>query len=94
VSPLLELQTWLLQRSAANREAIMRRLACRTFAFELEHIRAMHEAFDAVCGRLQLSTGSKDRVTELVGEKIIELAVAGEQDANSRSCARRVRRRE
>jgi hypothetical protein len=31
----------------------------------------MDEAFDAVCVKLQLSMGSEDRMTELVGEKII-----------------------
>jgi hypothetical protein len=41
----------------------------------------MDEAFDAVCAKLKLSVGSEDRVTELVREKIIELARAGEQDA-------------
>ena len=59
----------------------MPRPASRTFAYKPEHIQAMHKAFDAVCGRLQLSMGSKDRVTDLVGEKIIELAVAGERNA-------------
>ena len=42
----------------------------------------MHRAFEAVCSRLQLSVASDDKVTELVGEKIIELAVAGEHDAD------------
>jgi hypothetical protein len=35
-----------------------------------------------VCAKPQLSAGSKDRVTEVVGEKIIELAQAGEHDAD------------
>ena len=60
----------------------MPRPASRTFAFEPEHVQAMHWAFEAVCAKLQLSAGSKDRVTELVGEKIIELAQAGEHNAN------------
>ena len=34
----------------------------------------MDEAFDTVCVKLQLSMGSEDLMTELVGEKIIELA--------------------
>jgi hypothetical protein len=38
----------------------------------------MDEAFDAVCVKVQLSTGSEDRMT--VGEKIIELARAGERN--------------
>ena len=42
----------------------------------------MHRAFEAVCGTLQLSMASDDKVTELVGEKIIELATAGERNAD------------
>jgi hypothetical protein len=60
----------------------MIRPASRTFAFELEHVQAMHRAFEAVCVTLQLSMASDDKVTELVGEKIIELARAGEHDAD------------
>jgi hypothetical protein len=60
---------------------MMPRLASRTFAFELEHIQSMQRAFEAVCVKLQLSMGSEDRLTELVGEKIIELAQAGELNA-------------
>jgi len=41
----------------------------------------MHWAFAAVCGTLHLSMASDDKVTELVGEKIIELARAGERNA-------------
>jgi hypothetical protein len=41
----------------------------------------MHKAFDAVCVKLQLSMASDDKVTELVGEKIIGLAMAGERNA-------------
>jgi hypothetical protein len=40
----------------------------------------MHRAFEAVCITLQLSITSDDKVTALIGEKIIELAVAGERD--------------
>jgi hypothetical protein len=36
----------------------------------------------AVCVKLQLSMGSKDRVTELVALRIIELAMAGERNAD------------
>jgi hypothetical protein len=61
---------------------MMPRPASHTFAFEPKHIQAMDEAFDAVCVKLQLSMGSEDRMTELVGEKIIELAQAGEHDAD------------
>jgi hypothetical protein len=60
----------------------MPRLVSRNFAFEPEQIHVMHRAFEAVCAELQLSIGLGDRVTELVGQKIIELAVAGERDAD------------
>jgi hypothetical protein len=49
---------------------------------EPEQIRVMHRAFEAVCAALELSIGLGDHVTELVGEKIIELTVAGERDAD------------
>jgi hypothetical protein len=62
--------------------SVMIRPASRTFAFEPEHIQPMHRAFEAVCAKLQLSTASEDRMTELVGEKVIELAQAGEHDAD------------
>jgi hypothetical protein len=52
------------------------------FAFEVEHIQAMDKAFDAVCGRLELSTRPGDRASELVAQRIIELAVAGERNAD------------
>jgi len=42
----------------------------------------MHRAFEAVCVTLQLSMTSDDKVTELVGEKIIELAVTGERNVD------------
>ena len=61
--------------------SVIIRPASRTFAYEPEHVQAMDRAFEAVCAKLQLSAGSKDRVTDLVGEKIIELAQAGEHDA-------------
>ena len=60
----------------------MPRPASLSFAFEPKHIQAMHRAFEAVCARLQLSVGSGDRLTELAGRKIIELARAGEHDAD------------
>jgi hydrogenase maturation factor len=59
----------------------MRAASSRTFAFEPEQIRAMQGAFEAVCAKLQLSTVTGDKVTELVGRKIIELAMAGERNA-------------
>jgi len=60
----------------------MPRPASRTFAFKPEHIQAMRNAFDAVCTKLELSVGTGDQVTELVALRIIELARAGERDAN------------
>jgi hypothetical protein len=60
----------------------MPRPASRNFAFKAEQIRAMHRAFEAVCAELQLSIGLGDRVTELVGQRIIELAMAGERNAD------------
>jgi hypothetical protein len=54
--------------------------ASRNFAFEPAHIQAMHKAFDAVCVKLQLSIASEDKLTELVGEKVIKLAMAGERN--------------
>jgi hypothetical protein len=45
----------------------------------------MQRAFDAVCARLALSTGTGDRVTELVARRIIELGRAGERDVNKLS---------
>ena len=50
--------------------------------FEPEHIEAMRKAFDAACPRLELSVGTGDHETELVARRIIELARAGERDAN------------
>jgi hypothetical protein len=60
----------------------MPRPASRIFDFEPKHIEAMQRAFGAVCARLQLSVGLGDCVTELVARKIIELARAGEHDAD------------
>jgi hypothetical protein len=59
----------------------MPRATPRNFAFEVEHIQSMHRAFEAVCARLELSTGTGDRLTELVASRIIALAVAGEWNA-------------
>ena len=55
--------------------------APHTFTFDPEHIEAMRKAFDAVCARLELSAGTEDQATELVASKIIELARAGERNA-------------
>ena len=57
--------------------------ASRNFAFEPAHIQAMHRAFDAVCVKLQLSMASEDKLTELVEEKVIELATAGERNVET-----------
>jgi hypothetical protein len=70
-------------RSSAN--ALQPRAAMavsQTFAFEIEHVQAMNEAFHAVCGKLELFAGTGDRASELVALKIIELANAGEKDAD------------
>jgi hypothetical protein len=53
-----------------------------TVVFEPEHLEAMRKAFDTARARLELSTGADDQKTELVARRIIELAGAGEQDAN------------
>ena len=50
----------------------------------------MRKAFDAVCARLELSAGREDQATELVALKIIELARAG--DGNAETLAARARR--
>jgi hypothetical protein len=42
----------------------------------------MYKAFDAACARLELSTGTGDQITEAVALRIIELAIAGEREAN------------
>jgi hypothetical protein len=34
--------------------------ASRVFVFETEHVQAMDEAFDAVCGRLELSPPAQE----------------------------------
>jgi hypothetical protein len=60
----------------------MPRPASATFAFEAEHIEAMRKAFDTACARLELSTGTGDQKTEFVARRIIELASAGERDAD------------
>jgi hypothetical protein len=60
----------------------MARPASNIFAYEPEHIQAMHKAFEAVCAKLELSTAAVDQVTELVALRIMELARAGERDAN------------
>ena len=61
--------------------SVMPRATSRNFAFEVEHIHSMHKAFDAACARLELSTGTGDRLTELVASRIIELAMDGEWNA-------------
>jgi hypothetical protein len=64
------------------RRRAMPKPAPQPFAFEPEHIEAMRQAFDAVCASLELSTGTGDQKTELIARRIIELAIAGERDAN------------
>jgi hypothetical protein len=65
-----------------TRNSTMPKPARHTFTFEPDHIEAMRRAFDAACTKLELSTGSGDQKTELVARRIIELARAGERDAN------------
>ena len=60
----------------------MPRPAPHTLAFDPEHIEAMRKAFDVACARLELFIGTGDHRTELVARRIIELARAGERDAN------------
>jgi hypothetical protein len=43
----------------------------------------MRKAFDAVCARLELSASTEDQATELVALKIIELARAGDGNAET-----------
>jgi hypothetical protein len=59
---------------------LMTTCASRTFAFEHEHIQAMDEAFTLCASSSSSRWGWEDRVTELVGDKIIELATAGERN--------------
>jgi hypothetical protein len=54
----------------------------RTFAFQPEHISAMHKAVGAVCAKLHLAADTGDKVTELVAVRIIEFATAGERNAD------------
>jgi hypothetical protein len=54
----------------------------RTFAFKAEHYQAMQRAINAVEAKLQLSVGTDDAMTDLVALKIIELATAGERNAD------------
>jgi hypothetical protein len=49
-------------------------------AFTSNQIDTIHAAYERTCAALQLSSTS-DRLTELVVTKIIELAKAGELDA-------------
>jgi hypothetical protein len=61
----------------------MPRPASRNFAFEPEQIRPMQRAFEAACAALGLLfIGLGDCLTELLGRKIIELAMAGDKDAD------------
>jgi hypothetical protein len=73
------LGTAVLHRSVTH---AMPRPAHHPFAFEPEHIEAMRKAFDTACARLELSTGTGDQKAELVARRIIELAIAGERDAD------------
>jgi hypothetical protein len=50
------------------------------------HIEAAREAFRRVCEALQLNCGTEDPMTEIVVEKILNLAKVGESDP-TRMCA-------
>jgi hypothetical protein len=49
-------------------------------AFNADLMEAMRAAFYRVCNVLQLSGDREDPLTEIVVEKIVELAKAGERD--------------
>jgi hypothetical protein len=49
-------------------------------AFQPKHIQSMRRAFEAACTKLPAGAGQE--VTELVALRIIELAMAGERDAD------------
>jgi hypothetical protein len=46
------------------------------------HIEAMRTAFKKVCGALQLKCDKDDPMTEVIVNKIVALAKAGEHDAD------------
>jgi hypothetical protein len=52
----------------------------RDVAFDPEHVQVMLAAFDATCAKLHLR--KSDKMTELVALEIIDLAKAGERDAD------------
>jgi hypothetical protein len=54
----------------------------RAFPFKPEHYLAMQRAINAVGAKLKLSAGTGDAMTELVAWRIIELAAAGERNAD------------
>jgi hypothetical protein len=60
-------------------------MSSRSFArvhlFEPETVKVMRRAFDDACTTLKL-TSTRDRLRERLAIKIIELAAAGEDDAN------------
>jgi hypothetical protein len=49
-------------------------------AFDPEHVQVMLTAFDGACAKLHLRKG--DKLTDLVALKIVDLAKAGERDAD------------
>ena len=52
----------------------------RDLAFDPEHVQIMLTAFDDACAKLHLRKG--DKLTDLVALKIVDLAKAGERDAD------------
>jgi hypothetical protein len=52
------------------------------YVIDPEHIEAMRAAFHRVCDALLLKCDRDDPMTEIIAEKIVGLAEAGEHDAN------------
>jgi hypothetical protein len=57
------------------------------FDVDPDQIEAMRAAFHRICGVLQLDCEVDDPMTELVCEKIVEMAMAGELDPERLSIA-------
>jgi hypothetical protein len=52
------------------------------YQIDPEHIEAMHSAFHRVCDALLLKGDVDDPMTEMIADKIMALAKAGEHDAD------------
>jgi hypothetical protein len=53
----------------------------RDLVFGPDQIESMHKAFRAICARMRLKGAKSAPIIELVAIKIVELARAGESDA-------------